>query len=147
MDGWTGLQNWRELRAVCLAPVLHSARTVNPKAEELKTRTKRFALDVIRFVGGLPRVPAADVIGRQLLKSGTGVAANYRSACRSRSHAEFVARIGIVLEEADESEFWLELLSESGLPNVVVAPVLLDESRELRAIFAASSLTARQSHS
>lgn len=117
---------------------------MNPRAEELKTRTKRFALDVIRFAGGLPRLPATDVIGRQLLKSGTGIAANYRSACRSRSHAEFVARIGIVLEEADESEFWLELLAESGLPNVVVGPTLLGESRELRAIFAASSLTARR---
>jgi four helix bundle protein len=103
---------------------------VNPQAEELKTRTKQFALDVIRFVGGLPRLPATDVI--------------YRSACRSRSHAEFVARIGIVLEEAGESEFWLELLAESGLPNVVVGPTLLGESRELRAIFAASSLTARR---
>lgn len=117
---------------------------MNPKAEELKARTKRFALDVIRFVTALPRIPAGDVMGRQLLKSGTSVAANYRSACRSRSHAEFVARIGVVLEEADESEFWLEVLSESGLPNVAVPASLLAESRELRAIFAASSLTARR---
>jgi four helix bundle protein len=117
---------------------------MNPRAEELKTRTKQFALDVIRFVARLPRLPATEVIGRQLLKSGTGIAANYRSACRSRSHAEFAARIGIVLEEADESEFWLELLAESGLPGVAVSPTLVGESRELRAIFAASSLTARR---
>jgi four helix bundle protein len=116
---------------------------VNPKAEELKARTKRFALDVISFVCKLPRIPAADVMGRQLLKSGTSVAANYRSACRSRSHAEFAARIGVVLEEADESELWLELFEESKPPNVRVPPSLLHESVELRAIFAASSLTAR----
>jgi four helix bundle protein len=117
---------------------------VNPQADALKARTKQFALNVIRLVGTLPRIPAAEVMGRQLLKSGTSIAANYRSACRSRSHAEFVARIGIVLEEADESEFWLELFSESELPNVRVPAALLAESRELRAIFAASSLTARQ---
>jgi len=116
---------------------------VNSTAEELKAGTKRFALDVIRFVGTLPRVPAADVMGRQLLKSGTSVAANYRSACRSRSHAEFSARIGVVLEEADESELWLELFEESRLSDVTVPSALLNESRELRAIFAASSLTAR----
>src|SRR5438874_5833296 len=115
---------------------------MNPKAEELKARTKRFALDVIRFVSALPRIPAADVMGRQLLKAGTSVAANYRSSCRSRSHAEFAARIGVVLEEADESELWLELLDESELSNVTVPAALLNESRELRAIFAASSLTA-----
>jgi four helix bundle protein len=82
-------------------------------------------------------------MGRQLLKAGTSVAANYRSACRSRSHAEFVARIGVVLEESDESELWLELFEESKLPNVAAPVALLNESRELRAIFAASNLTAR----
>ena len=104
---------------------------MNPKAEELKARTKRFALKAIAFVSTLPRTTAGDVMGRQLLKSGTAVAANYRSACRSRSHQEFVARIGVVLEEADESERWLELLAESR-----VAP------SQLRAIFA-----GRKSHS
>src|SRR5258708_28331583 len=116
---------------------------MNPKAEELKARTKRFALDVIRFVSDLPRIPAADVMGRQLLKAGTSVAANYRSACRSRSHAEFVARIGVVLEESDESELLLELFEESKLPNVRVPAALLSESRELPAIFSASNLTPR----
>ena len=133
------------MRGVCLAPVVQSTRTVNPKADELKARTKRFALDVIGFIRSLPRVPAADIVGRQLLKSATGVAANYRSACRSRSHAEFAARIGVVLEEADESEFWLELLAESGLSTAPIVATLQDESRQLRAIFAASSLTARHS--
>jgi four helix bundle protein len=120
------------------------AAGMNPKAEELKARTKKFALDVICFVSSLPRIPAADVMGRQLLKAGTSVAANYRSSCRSRSHAEFAARIGVVLEEADESELWLELFEESKLPDVKVPPPLLQESRELRAIFSASSLTARR---
>jgi len=83
-------------------------------------------------------------MGRQLLKSGTSVAANYRSACRSRSHAEFTARIGVVLEEADESELWLELFVESTLQGVTVPAPLVQESRELRAIFAQSSITARR---
>jgi four helix bundle protein len=116
---------------------------MNPKAEVLKARTKRFALDVIRFVNGLPKMLATEVMGRQLLKAGTSVAANYRSACRSRSHAEFTARIGVVLEEADESELWLELLDEAELRGVNVPPPLLQESRELRSIFSASNLTAR----
>ena len=116
---------------------------MNPKAEELKARTKRFALDIIRFVSALPNMVAAEVMGRQLLKAGTSVAANYRSACRSRSHREFTARIGVVLEEADESELWLELLDESELAGVRVPAALLQESRELRSIFSASSRTAR----
>ncbi len=77
-------------------------------------------------------------MGRQLLKAGTGVAANYRSSCRSCSHTEFAARIGVVLEESDESELWLELLDESRLPGVSVPAALMQESRELRSIFSAS---------
>jgi four helix bundle protein len=132
-----------------LSPLIHAGMSdapcqgMNAKAEQLKARTRRFALDVIRFVSDLPRLPATDVMGRQLLKAGTSVAANYRSSCRSRSHAEFAARIGVVLEESDESELWLELFEESELPNVKVPPSLLQESRELRSIFAKSSLTAR----
>jgi len=117
---------------------------MNPIAEQLKARTKAFALDVIRFVSDLPRTSAADVMGRQLLKAGTGVAANYRATCRSRSHAEFAARIGVVLEEADESELWLELFVESNLKNITVPPSLVQESHELRAIFAQSNITARR---
>jgi four helix bundle protein len=119
---------------------------MNPRAEELKARTKRFALRVIALVATLPKTPAGDVMGRQLLKSGTSVAANYRSACRSRSHQEFVARIGVVLEEADESELWLELLVESRVAQRgAELEALMDESRQLRAIFAAANLTARRS--
>jgi four helix bundle protein len=118
---------------------------MNQKAEELKARTKRFALNIIRFVNDLPHTIAAQELARQLLRAALGIAGNYRGACRSRSHREFTARIGIVLEEADESELWLELLSESNLPNVFVPEVLLEESRALRRIFVASNLTARRS--
>jgi four helix bundle protein len=138
-----GIAVGRLTTTICHGTCNAPAVAMNSRAEELKARTKRFALDVIRFVNELPRVPAADVMGRQLLKAGTGVAANYRSSCRSRSHAEFAARIGVVLEEADESELWLELFDQSKLPNVNVPTPLLQESRELRAIFARSSLTAR----
>jgi|SRR6185436_11335111 len=122
---------------------MHAATDMNPIAEKLKARTKTFALDVIHFVDALPRTPATDVMGRQLLRAGTGVAGNYRSACRARSHAEFTARIGVVLEEADESELWLELFVESKLRNIVVPARLVQESHELRAIFVQSNLTAR----
>jgi four helix bundle protein len=120
------------------------AGAMNQRTEELKARTKRFALDIIRFVNSLPHTIAAQEMARQLLRAALGVAGNYRGACRSRSHREFTARIGIVLEEADESELWLELFSESHLANVTVPDVLLEESRALRRIFVASNLTARR---
>jgi four helix bundle protein len=80
---------------------------------EFKQRTKAAALRVIRLVAVLPKTPAADVIGRQLLKAGTSVGANYRAACRARSRRDMISRIGIVEEEADESVYWLELLADS----------------------------------
>ena len=105
---------------------------MNQKAEELKARTKRFLLDIICFVNELPLTAAAREIGRQLLRAGMGVAGNYRAACRSRSHREFTARIGVVLEEADESELWLDVLNESRLPAVAVPSALLEEGRALQ---------------
>ncbi len=116
----------------------------NPKTDELKTRTKRFALDVLSFKRTLPATDEATDIGRQLSRSATGVAANYRAACRSRSDAEFAARVGIVLEEADESTLWLEILTEGGISQRQQAGNLLDEANQLTAIFAASSITARR---
>ena len=113
------------------------------QADALKKRTKQFALDVLRFVRALPNTDEARTIGRQLLRSGPGVASNYRSACRARSRAEFVARIGIALEESDESALWFEVLTESGISRSTVAFELLKESDELSAIFAASSITAK----
>ena len=82
--------------------------------DELKRRTRRFALDVIRLVDSLPRSKTTEVIGRQLLRSATSVGANYRAACRARSSADFVSKMGIVEEEADESMYWMELLVDSG---------------------------------
>jgi four helix bundle protein len=116
----------------------------NPKADELKARTKRFALDVLSFTRTLPHTDQASDIGRQLSRAATGVAANYRAACRSRSDAEFAARIGIVLEESDEAGFWLEVITEGALSKQQQAMVLLDEANQLTAIFAASSITARR---
>ena len=80
---------------------------------DIQHRTKQFALRIIRLVEGLPKNKVTDVIGRQLLKSGTSVGANYRAACRAKSKADFIYKLGIVEEEADESLFWLELLVES----------------------------------
>lgn len=116
---------------------------MNPIAEALKARTKKFALDVLAFKRTLPNSDEARDIGRQLTRAATGVAANYRSTCRSRSDAEFAARIGVVLEEADESLFWLEVITEDGISQSTKAHTLLDEANQLTAIFAASTITAR----
>jgi len=116
----------------------------NPKADELKARTKRFALETLSFRRTLPATDEATDIGRQLLRSATAVAANYRGACRSRSDAEFAARIGVVLEEADEAAFWLEVVTEGAISKHPRAFELLDEANQLTAIFAASSITARR---
>ena len=115
----------------------------NPKADQLKARTKRSALDILLFRQTLPATDEAADIGRQLSRSATGIAANSRAACRSRSDAEFAARIGVVLEEADESGFWMEIVTEGGLSTQQQAIQLLDEANQLTAIFAASSITAR----
>ncbi|MFN7916134.1 MAG: four helix bundle protein [Vicinamibacterales bacterium] len=109
----------------------------------LKRRTKQFALDVLRFVAVEPYTEQTRSIRQQLIRSATSVGANYRAACRSRSRAEFIAKIGVTLEEADEAAFWIELLIESGQSSSQPARALLQEADELSAIFAASSLTAR----
>ena len=114
-------------------------------AEELKTRTKSLAIRIIRLFRALPRSVEAQVMGKQLLRCGTAVGANYRAACRSRSRQEFVAKLGVVVEEADETGYWLELLSDSGvLPRRRLEPLLL-EANELTAIFNAARRTTRSS--
>ncbi len=113
------------------------------RQEELRKRTKQFALRIIRLSQHLPRSTEAQVLGKQLLRSGTSVGANYRAAGRSRSKAEFVSKIGIVVEEADETVFWLECLVESGIVKEELLKDLLVEANELVAIFAASHRTAR----
>src|SRR3989449_2254773 len=114
------------------------ARVTPPR--DLRERTKAFALDIVRLVQRLPRDRAADVIGRQLLRAGTSVAANYRSARRARSRREFLAKLGVVEEEADESVFWLDLLTEAGLVAPARIVALRHEAGGLLAITGASVL-------
>ncbi len=114
------------------------------RAKELQARMKSFALRIIRMFRSLPKTEEARILGRQVLRSGTSVAANYRAACRARSKAEFVAKLGVVVEEADETVFWLELLVESGIVAREKLADLLEEADELLAIVAASRRTARK---
>jgi four helix bundle protein len=113
-------------------------------SRELQTRTKAFALRVITLVDTLPRGTAGQVIGRQLLRSATSVGANYRAACRAQSRAEFAAKLSVVVEEADESLYWLELLQESSLIKPQRLVDLLKEANELVAISVAARKTAKQ---
>jgi four helix bundle protein len=111
---------------------------------KLQDRTKQFAVSIIRFCSSLlPKTEVARTIGRQLLRSGTSVAANYRAACRARSSADFVSKISIVLEEADETLFWLELLAEAEVVGPSECRFLRAECEELLKIFAASLATAK----
>jgi len=110
---------------------------------ELQARTKSFALCVIKVVGALPRTTASQVVGRQLLRAATSVGANYRAACRAQSRAEFVAKPSIVVEEADETLYWLELVQESGLIKPSKLAELLEEANELVAIVVAARKTAK----
>ena len=112
--------------------------------KEMQARTKAFALRIIKLVDTLPRSTAGQVIGRQLLRSATSVGANYRAACRAQSHAEFAAKLSIVVEEADESLYWLELLKESSLTKPARLFELQIEANELVAISAAARKTAKQ---
>jgi four helix bundle protein len=112
-------------------------------AEDLKTRTKKFAIAILDFVDTLPRTPSGDAVARQLSRSGLGTAGNYRGACRARSHTEFTARLGVVLEEADESELWLDVSDARHMGDAKLRRDLLVESGELRAIFSKACTTAR----
>ena len=113
------------------------------KIKELQDRTKRFAVAVVRFFSRLPKTEAASVIGRQLLRAGTSVAANYRAACRARSAADFISKISIFLEETDETLFWLELLVDADIIGPRLTSGLSAECHELLKIFSASLATAK----
>jgi four helix bundle protein len=113
------------------------------RATELKRRTKSFAIRVVNFFRSLQRSPEAQTLGKQLLRCGTSVAANYRAVCRARSQAEFIARMGIVVEEADETVFWLEVLGETGVVSQARTQDLLTEANELVKIFGASLRTSK----
>jgi four helix bundle protein len=110
---------------------------------ELKARTKQFGLRVMNLVNALPKTTAGRALGNQLIRSGTSVGSNYRAAYRGRSKAEFIAKIGTVAEEADESAFWMELIMEGGLLNQEIVLPLHTEAEELTAIFTASGRTAK----
>ena len=105
--------------------------------------TKQFAIRVVNVFRALPRAPDAQTLGKQRLRSGTSVAANYQAVCRARSKAEFIAKMGVVVEEADETVFWLELLMDTGVVKHERMTGLLAEANELLAIFSASLHTAK----
>ena len=111
---------------------------------DLRVRTKMFALDVIRLVESLPRTTTSHILGKQLLRAATSVGANYRAACRARSSADFIAKMGIVEEEADESIYWMELLLEAGILSKEKVEPLRDEANQLLAITITSIRTARR---
>ena len=116
---------------------------MKPEPSVLKVRTKNFALRILRLYRSLPRTEEARILGKQLLRSGTSIGANYRAACRARSRAEFVAKLGIVLEEADETVFWLELLQEGKVFSPEKLVGLVREANELVSIFVSAVRTAR----
>ena len=114
--------------------------------DELKKRTKKFALLIIELVDELPNTLSGRTIGNQIIRSGTSVASNYRSACRARSNADFISKITVVEEECDETLFWLELIVEANLLKKEILRDLIKEADELTAIFTASGKTARQNN-
>ena len=112
--------------------------------EELRGRTKRFAVDLIRFCGSLPDTDESRIIRRQIVRAGTAVGANYRAVCRPRSARDFIAKIGIVIEEVDETLYWLEILVEAQIVASDAGIELRREAEELTRIFVASRATARR---
>ena len=112
---------------------------------ELLQRTKQFALRIFKLVGALPQTIQGRAVAAQLIRRGTSVAANYRAACRARSKPEFIAKLGVVEEEADESAFWLELIMETNLLSALKVEPLLSEASEIVAIMASSKKTATKS--
>jgi len=117
---------------------------VDSRTEQLRKRTKDFAVGIIQLFRALPPSNEAQIIGNQLLRCGTAVGAKYRSACHARSRAHFISKIGVVTKEADESVFWIELLADLGIVNLDRLELLLNEARHLTAIFNASRQTAKK---
>ncbi|MBM4041457.1 MAG: four helix bundle protein [Planctomycetes bacterium] len=116
---------------------------LKPTGDPLRTRTKQFALRVVRLVASLPRGKIEDMVAGQLLRAGTSVGSNYRAAARARSRADFVAKMGIVEEEADESLYWMEILVEAGIVRPHLLHSLMAEAGEILAMVVASIRTAR----
>lgn len=126
---------------------LQNSPITTMNAAELKPRTKAFAVRILELADALPARTSGRVAGTQIARSGCSVAANYRAACRGRSRAEFIAKLGIAEEEADETPLWLEIIEEAGLQPAQRLCELQREADELTAIFAASRLTARNRQS
>jgi len=116
-------------------------------AEQLKKRSKQFALKVIKLFQRLPKTDESKIIGKQLLRSSTSVAANYRAVCRARSQDEFYAKLCIVVQECDESLFWLEIIKESEIYEGLDLEGLLKEAEELLKIFSSSRKTVKDNKS
>ena len=111
-------------------------------AQTLRDRTKQFAIRLVHLFRALPRSGDAQIVGKQVLRAGTSAAANYRTACRARSKPEFIAKLCIVVEEMDETSFWLELMSDSGIMKPQRLTSLLQEAGELTRIFSSARRTA-----
>jgi four helix bundle protein len=116
-------------------------------AETFKNRTKKFVVDNIRFFRTLPKTEEAKIIGRQLLRSSSSVGANYRAACRARSKAEFHSKLSTVVEEADESVFWMEILIEAGVVAERELSSLIDEANQILRVTSASRKTVSKNKS
>jgi four helix bundle protein len=116
----------------------------NPRAAELKARSRQFSIDVIKLVRQFPRTLDGYIVGKQLLRAATGTAANYRAACRGRSPEEFAAKVGVAAEEADESQFWLDVTGASEILDGPEVRRLLGEAGEITAIFTASRDTTKR---
>jgi four helix bundle protein len=114
------------------------------KAAELRDRTRDFAIRVVKMTDSLPRRMSTEIMAKQLVRCATSIGANYRAACRARSHSEFVSKMQIVQEEADETQYWLELLFRSGVVGEQEFRPLEKEAAELTAIFTSSAATARK---
>ena len=110
----------------------------------MQQRTKKFALTIIKLYQTLPKTSEAQILGKQLLRSATSVGANYRAACRARSGKEFYSKLSIVIEEADESMFWLELLDESGIEKTASLQSIINETEELLKILVTARKTINQ---
>jgi len=110
--------------------------------DDLKKRTKKFALDIIELAQAIPGTQLGDIIRKQIIRSGTSVGANYRAVCRARSKAEFISKLGVVIEEADESAYWLEIIEDTQLLSSQRIMKLHKEAEEIVAIMISSRITA-----
>ncbi len=123
---------------------MQSPSSSDEKAEAFRERTRSFGLSIVKMVGELPRTQAGRIMGGQLLRSGMSVGANYRAACRARTRAEFLSKMGIVEEEADETVYWIDMLEGAGLVKGEEVADLKDEADQILAMVVSSIRTARR---